>query len=161
MTNIIEVVRALIDVSTVDPTTKEKMKSALVSSQGEPRDSTDVKIRRLFDHETHCLEVVKQYKEELKFMYSIQEEVRKERAQFFSTTLREVTQNLASSPIDSKVASQWLQELIRSYTQSLDLSDSLVRTDTFDMIGEIRAKARATALEPSAPSEKSMRTGNE
>src|SRR5689334_15824214 len=140
MSGTLEILRKLIDTSNVDQKLKDEMRKTLAENFYEGvGDHSDTRLRKLLAHEKHCLEVVKQYKDEIKFMYSIQEEIRKEKAQFFSVTLREVSNNLANSPIESNVASQWLQELIRSYMQSLALSDSLVKTDTFDMIGEIRA----------------------
>lgn len=103
----------------------------------------DAKLRRFFEMERQCLQTVKEFKEEIKFMQSAQEDIRRERAQFFSSTLRDVSQNLSQAQVDSSVASRWLQELVNSYTQSLNLSDGLVRSSSIDLIGEIRSKAAA------------------
>lgn len=105
----------------------------------------DAKLRRFFEMERQCLQTVKEFKEEIKFMQSAQEDIRRERAQFFSSTLRDVSQNLSQAQVDSSVASRWLQELVNSYTQSLNLSDGLVRSSSIDLIGEIRSKAAAAA----------------
>ena len=104
----------------------------------------DARLRRFFEMERQCLQTVKEYKEEIKFMQSVQEDIRRERAQFFSSTLRDVSQNLRDAQVDSPVASRWLQELVDSYTQSLNLSDGLVRSSSIDLIGQIRKMATAT-----------------
>ncbi|GAB3442120.1 hypothetical protein [Insolitispirillum peregrinum] len=104
----------------------------------------DARLKRLFEMEKQCLMVVKEFKEEIKFMQSAQEDIRRERAQFFATTLRDVSQNLTQAQVDSPVASRWLEELVSSYTQSLNLSDGLVRSSSIDLIGQIRNKATAT-----------------
>lgn len=113
----------------------------------------DSRLRRFFEMEKQCLQTVKEFKEEIKFMQSAQEDIRRERAQFFSSTLRDVSQNLAQAQVDSSVASRWLQELVSSYTQSLNLSDGLVRSGSIDLIGQIRSKAAATVRPEVAPQE--------
>ena len=85
---------------------------------------------------------MKEYKEEIKFAANIQEDLRKERTKFFSESLKEVSETLKESQVDSKVASIWIKELVSSYTKSLDLSSGLIEEHTLDMIGEIRRDAK-------------------
>ena len=101
------------------------------------------KLAVLFEYEKNYLELVKEYKEEIKFASTIQEDLRKERAKFFSDTLQEVSNTLSEAQIDNEVASRWLKELVGSYTKSLDLSSGLIEEHTLDMIGKIRSEAKS------------------
>ncbi|MFE8729188.1 nickel transporter [Aeromonas hydrophila] len=104
--------------------------------------SLKAKLSVLFEYEKNYLQLVKEFKEEIKFASGIQEDLRKERAKFFSETLKEVSSTLTESQVDDDVASQWLKELVNSYTKSLDLSGGLIEEHTSDMIGKIRDKAK-------------------
>lgn len=100
------------------------------------------KLEVLYNFEKNYLELVKEYKEEIKFASTLQEDLRKERSKFFSETLKEVSHTLSESQVDDDVASKWLKELVDSYTKSLDLSSSLIEEHTLDTIGKIRAEAK-------------------
>ena len=100
------------------------------------------KLKVLYEYEKNYLELLKEYKEEIKFAANIQEDLRKERTKFFSESLKEVSETLKESQVDSKVASIWIKELVSSYTKSLDLSSGLIEEHTLDMIGEIRRDAK-------------------
>ena len=105
-----------------------------------------VKLRErlsiLFEYEKSYLSLVKEYKEEIKFIGTLQEDLRKERAKFFSDTLKEVSESLRDAQVASDVASQWIKELVDSYTRSLDLSTGLVEEQTVDTMGQIRKQAK-------------------
>lgn len=105
------------------------------------------KLKVLYEYEKNYLELVKAYKEEIKFAATLQEDLRKERTKFFSESLKEVSATLKESQVDSNVASIWIKELVNSYTKSLDLSSGLIEEHAIDMIGEIRQKAKQEALE--------------
>ncbi|MCZ3384887.1 nickel transporter [Kosakonia sp. SOY2] len=100
------------------------------------------KLEVLYNFEKNYLELVKAYKEEIKFASTLQEDLRKERSKFFSETLKEVSGTLSESQVDQSVASKWLKELVDSYTKSLDLSSSLIEEHTLDTIGKIRSEAK-------------------
>jgi hypothetical protein len=104
--------------------------------------SLKAKLAVLFEYEKNYLELVKEFKEEIKFASGIQEDLRKERAKFFSETLKEVSSTLMESQVEDEVASLWLKELVNSYTKSLDLSGGLIEEHTLDMIGKIREKSK-------------------
>ncbi|MCV5720422.1 nickel transporter, partial [Escherichia coli] len=90
------------------------------------------KLSVLYEFEKNYLQLISDYKEEIKFASSLQEDLRKERAKFFSETLKEVHQTLSESQVDNEVASKWIKELVCSYTKSLDLSGGLVEEHTLD-----------------------------
>ncbi|EMV0255480.1 TPA: nickel transporter [Vibrio cholerae] len=100
------------------------------------------KLEVLYNFEKSYLELVKEYKEEIKFASTLQEDLRKERSKFFSETLKEVSHTLSESQVDDDVASKWLKELVDSYTKSLDLSSGLIEEHTLDTIGKIRSEAK-------------------
>ena len=101
------------------------------------------KLEILFEYERHYLELIKEYKEEIKFSASLQEDLRRERSQFFTQILREVSETLKNADVDSKVASQWTQDLVNSYTKSIELSSDLAKTHAIDTIGKLRESAKA------------------
>ena len=100
------------------------------------------KLEVLYNYEKNYLELVKTYKEEIKFASTLQEDLRKERSKFFSETLKEVSKTLSESQVDNEVASKWLKELVDSYTKSLNLSSNLIEEHTLDTIGTIRSEAK-------------------
>lgn len=51
----------------------------------EERSKNELQI--LFEYENHYLELIKEYKEEIKFSASLQEDLRRERSQFFTQIL--------------------------------------------------------------------------
>lgn len=98
----------------------------------------------LYQHEKNYLNLVKEFKEEIKFISSMQEDLRKERARFFSDTLKEVTEALSNAKVSEDVTRQWLKDLVGTYTRSLDLSAGLIEEHTADAIGEIKKQAQDT-----------------
>lgn len=103
---------------------------------------TKAKLELLFQYEKHYLELIKTYKEEIKFASSLQEDLRRERSQFFTQTLREVVQTLQTQEIDKKVASQWIEELVASYTKSIDLSSDLAKTHVVQVLNIFKEEAK-------------------
>ena len=104
--------------------------------------SLKTKLEILYSYEKNYLELVKEFKEEIKFASSIQEDLRKERAKFFAETLKEVQSTLKASQVESEVASTWIKELVSSYTKSLDLSSGLIEENTLDTIGRLRKESK-------------------
>lgn len=126
---------------------KEAIKKKIICNFEEYSVTTKLKERLeiLFSFEKNYLTLMKEFKEEIKFVGTLQEDLRKERAKFFSETLREVSKSLKDSQVSDGVASQWIQELVNSYTKSLDMSAGLIEEHTFDTIGEIRKQAKEEA----------------
>lgn len=96
----------------------------------------------LYQHEKNYLNLIKEFKEEIKFISSMQEDLRKERARFFSDTLKEVTEALSNAKVSEDVTRQWLKDLVGTYTKSLDLSAGLIEEHTADTIGELKKQAQ-------------------
>lgn len=120
-------------------TSTEMTMSATVA---EELNDTKAKLELLFQYEKHYLEMIKGYKEEIKFAASLQEDLRRERSQFFTQTLREVVQTLQTQEIDKKVASQWIEELVASYTKSIDLSSDLAKTHVIQVLSIFKEEAK-------------------
>lgn len=99
-------------------------------------------LKILYENEEHHLRLIKEYKEEIKFANSVQEDVRRERVQFFTQILREVTESLNNAQLDSNVTSKWIHELVESYTKSLDLSSELAKTHVVDILGLINEETK-------------------
>lgn len=99
------------------------------------------RLQLLYNHEKQLLDILKDYKEEIKFASSIQADVRKEQAQFFSSTLKEVCNALKETQIDPKFQVQWIFDLVQSYTSSLKISSQLAEDHVISLLGEIQQKA--------------------
>lgn len=100
------------------------------------------KLQIFYEYEKHYLEILKEYKEELKFAATLQEDLRKERSKFFSETLKEVSTTLKETEVDKSVQSGWIKELVASYTKSLDLSGILVEEQIMETLGEIKSEEK-------------------
>jgi hypothetical protein len=96
----------------------------------------------LYDHEKKYLDLTKDYKEEIKFAASLQEDIRKERAKFFAEVLREVHKTLEEAKLDKKATDLWITELVVSYTKSLDISSDLAKDHLLDMLGSLRTASQ-------------------
>ena len=128
------------------------------NSEGELLYSTDEIIKQILDevynerlktqlntyyeYEKHYLDMLKEYKEEIKFASTLQEDLRKERANFFSEKLKEVSATLKDTGVDDKVRGEWIKELVKSYTGSLDISDKLVEEHVVETINDIKGKQK-------------------
>lgn len=95
------------------------------------------RLKIYYEYQKNYLNIFKEYKEELKFVQSIQEDLRKERAKFFSETLREVSKSLKETGVEQPTQSKWIAELVGSYTQSLNLSENLVEETSMKTINDI------------------------
>lgn len=104
----------------------------------------DKKLQILYNHEKHILDILKEYKEEIKFATSLQADIRKEEATFFSSTLKEVCASLKETQVDTKYQIQWIFELVSSYTSSLKLSNRLAEEHVIKLLGEIQQEAAET-----------------
>jgi len=91
-----------------------------------------------YEYEKHYLDMLKEYKEEIKFASTLQEDLRKERANFFSEKLKEVSATLKDTGVDDKVRGEWIKELVKSYTGSLDISEKLVEEHVVETFNDIK-----------------------
>lgn len=103
-----------------------------------------VKLSNLYEHEKHLLDLLKDYKEEIKFAISLQTELRKEQANFFSSTLKEVCDSLKDEQISKECAKKWIEDLVASYTSSLKLSYQLTDENIMTSIGNIKEEINNT-----------------
>ncbi|MBC3872033.1 nickel transporter [Undibacterium flavidum] len=128
---------------------REKLATTIATRFAEKNRLAEMKSRLaiLFEYEKNYLQLVKEFKEEIKFAGSIQEDLRKERAKFFADTLKEVSTTFKESQVEPEVAAVWLKDLVGSYTRSLDLSSGLIEEQTIDTIGKIRGGARKNMKE--------------
>jgi len=135
--------RTLVGVE-LDTNLKQLIVSSVTSEVGNQFGTQSLKERLAvrFEYEKHYLDLLKSHKEEIKFAASLQEDLRKERAKFFAETLREVSKTLSDAQVAPEVASNWLKELVDSYTASLNVSSGLVEEHTLDTIGQIRSATR-------------------
>ena len=95
-----------------------------------------------YEYEKHYLDMLKEYKEEIKFASTLQEDLRKERANFFSEKLKEVSATLKDTGVDDKVRGEWIKELVKSYTGSLDISEKLVEEHVVETVNDIKGKEK-------------------
>ncbi|MEY0026789.1 nickel transporter [Providencia rettgeri] len=101
------------------------------------------RLEIIFDYEKDYLGLIREHKEEIKFVNSLQEDLRKERAKFFSSVLDEVSTVLKSAQVSPEVSSQWIIELVDSYTKSLDSSSRIVSENTLSRFNELKEESCA------------------
>ncbi|EGU33811.1 histidin kinase-like protein [Vibrio sp. N418] len=144
MTDLNQLISSAVKASGVDDTIHAQLTEALKKELNGyvNLELLKTKLEVLYNFEKNYLELVKDYKDEIKFASTLQEDLRKERAKFFSETIKEVSHTLSDSQVHEDVASKWLKELVDSYTKSLDLSSSLIEEHTLDTIGKIRSEAK-------------------
>ena len=102
------------------------------------------KLFTLYEYEKFLLDLLKDYKEEIKFAVSLQTELRKEQANFFSSTLKEVCDSLKDEQISKECAKKWIEDLVASYTSSLKLSYQLADENIITSIGNIKEEINNT-----------------
>lgn len=112
------------------------------------------RLRLLFEYEERYLELIKQHKEEILFVQSVQENLRKERTQFFSQVLQSVIKTFQHTGVDQQIASKWIDEFVESYTNSLDLSGDVAKTYFVNIMTEVRNELHSfiEAIKSSEPS---------
>jgi hypothetical protein len=141
---------ALDQLKIIDPLIRTKLldEVALISHVFLPDASYRSRLQAIYDYEKHYLELIKDYKEEIKFANTVQEDLRRERSQFFTQTLKEVINTLNSEQVEKATASKWIQELVNSYTVSLDLSSDLAKTHIVDLMASMKNKAKEELKSP-------------
>lgn len=116
----------------------------LLENEKKNNNPVRVKLSTLYEHEKHLLDLLKGYKEEIKFAISLQTELRKEQANFFSSTLKEVCDSLKDEQISKECAKKWIEDLVASYTSSLKLSYQLTDENIMTSIGNIKEEINNT-----------------
>ena len=101
----------------------------------------DKTLQVLYNHEKHYLDILKEYKEEIKFAASLQAEIRKEQSAFFSSTLKEVCNSLKETQIAKEHQARWIYDLVLSYTSSLKISSKLAEEHVIQLLGDIQQEA--------------------
>ena len=110
---------------------------------------TSAKLQILYEYEKHYLELIKSYKEEIKFANTLQEDLRRERSQFFTQTLKEVMQTMKNAEIEKEVSAKWIADLVESYTKSIDLSGDLAKTHVIEVFSLLKNEAKSQASKAS------------
>ena len=72
----------------------------------------------------------------------MQEDLRRERSQFFTQTLKEIVQTMKGAEVDKNVAAQWLEDLVSSYSKSIDLSSDLAKTHVIQVLSIFKEEAK-------------------
>lgn len=105
------------------------------------------KLNLYSTYEKNILGIIKEHKEEIKFANSIQEDLRRERSQFFTQVLKDVCMTIKSSEVDSNVSSKWVEELVKCYTNSINISSCTADTKILDIFSSIKENAKKTKNE--------------
>lgn len=98
-------------------------------------------LKMLFSYQENYLKLIREFKEEIKFLNTTQEDLRKERSKFFSQTLQEVNESLKNSSIDEKTSQVWIQQLVDSYSKSINTSSNLVSSEVTNTVEKMRNKS--------------------
>jgi phospholipid N-methyltransferase len=142
----IEEVLDTLDSQELDESGKERLTQAVFTYlKQKDREKLEERLRILYEYQEKYLDLVQEYKEEIKFVNTIQEDLRRERAQFFSQTLKEVSSTLEQAQIGDEVAEEWIRELVGSYTSSLDVGRDLAKSRVSNMVGKLRKRTESEA----------------
>lgn len=135
-----------VDTQELDESEKDRLTQAVAAYvEQREREKLEERLRILYEYQKKYLELVQEYKEEIKFVNTIQEDLRRERAQFFSQTLKEVSSTLEQAQIGDEVAEEWIRELVGSYTSSLDVGRDLAKSRVSNMVGKLRKRTENEA----------------
>jgi hypothetical protein len=135
-----------VDTQELDESEKDRLTQAVAAYvEQREREKLEERLRILYEYQEKYLELVQEYKEEIKFVNTIQEDLRRERAQFFSQTLKEVSSTLEQAQIGDEVAEEWIRELVGSYTSSLDVGRDLAKSRVSNMVGKLRKRTENEA----------------
>jgi len=140
----LEQIKDVLKPEKIDSGLEESLKNAIQSLFDElfSIGSFRQRLQILFEYEELYLELIRKYKDEIIFSNCVQEDIRRERSIFFTQTLKEVEETLKKTHVDNQVISKWIQELVDSYTKSLDLSCDLAKTHFTDMVDKIREELK-------------------
>lgn len=92
------------------------------------------------------IELVEKYKNTLLFLESVQEEIRKEREQFYNEKIKLVTVNLKETGLDSVITTKWIEDLVSNYSKSLDISNEIFAEATDALKNEFLEKSKEIEL---------------
>jgi len=99
------------------------------------------KLKLLHSFESQYLTLIRDFKEEIKFVNSIQEDLRKERTKFFSENLSLVSKSLKETEIDKNIRDRWIEELVESFSISIDYSTQLTDQQTINKLSDLRKES--------------------
>ncbi|EQB5732473.1 nickel transporter, partial [Enterobacter hormaechei] len=99
MNGVAQLISSAVQASGVDDTISKQLTETLQKELNDyiNLESLKNKLEVLYSFEKNYLELIKSYKEEIKFASTLQEDLRKERSKFFSETLKEVSLTLSES----------------------------------------------------------------
>lgn len=100
------------------------------------RDKLDI----YFEFEKNYLDLIREYKEEIKFSNSIQEDLRKERTKFFSDTIGKVSNTLEST-LEPDMTYYWVKELVKCVCESFEMSKELTDDNSFNILSNLKMDA--------------------
>lgn len=96
-------------------------------------------IQILYDYEKHYMDLVKKYKEEIKFISDLLSEVRKEQILFYEEILPKITKKLKEDEgIDKEMEKVWLNRLTINIDRSFTLSETLINNYAIKKIDEFK-----------------------
>lgn len=83
--------------------------------------------QRTAECERFHMELVHDYKEEIKFLSDLLEKTRKERTEFFGKTLLEIRKSIEGNGVSKEISEEWLRALEENMRNSFNMSDALIR----------------------------------
>lgn len=86
------------------------------------------------------LDILEKYDEKIKLAYSLKEEIKKETDVFMIEKIMEVSSIMKEKEIEDDVIRQWIKELIKDYTMSLNSSYKLIDSFAKDTIDDLENK---------------------
>ncbi len=109
--------------------------------------NTKENLQLMYDYEKHYLELIKNYKEEIRFANNLKEDLRREKTMFFSKHLKEVIETIECAKVEEEVGKKWIDDLIKSYLTSIDLSEAIIDTKVMQKVNDLRQASDRLLME--------------
>lgn len=87
----------------------------------------NTEIEQIYENQRHYLKLIKNYKEEIKFIYELQKNLRDEQIKFCDEIFPAISEKFEKNiAIDEEIKKMCLQDLYENMQRSFSLSDSII-----------------------------------
>jgi predicted RNase H-like nuclease (RuvC/YqgF family) len=99
----------------------------------------DPTIQTLYEYEKHYMEMLKKYKNEIDFIQEKLHDNRREREEFYSKILPDISDKLSKDEgIDDKMKQNWLNRLTENIERSFEFSENLINDYAIKNLNEFK-----------------------
>ena len=100
------------------------------------------KADKYISYEKACMELIREYKDEVAFIKNWGDELRKERNVFHNNKIKEMMKAMTEAGLPKEDAKAWITELRNHYMRSIEISEKLLNDFSMDTISQMKNKLR-------------------